>query len=196
MKEWDSTVFNYRSLHRIIAELDHHHFKTDAEVQCSSWFVRTSFLIFDCNYLAVHFVNLLCFSAAKYTAMYGYKEKNGHKKRRKIFICNKEITVKICDLIFDSSSPAWGGVYEANNKLLENYSFRRFESGGIRKTANFVPCVLATKLTVKMAKTLDISRVFVLCAFSGDNSGGTTRNRTGEWRFCRPLPYRLAMVPY
>ena len=28
-----------------------------------------------------------------------------------------------------------------------------------------------TKLTVKMAKTLDISRVFVLCAFSGDNSG-------------------------
>ena len=47
-------------------------------------------------------------------------------------------------------------MYEANNKLLENYSFRRFESGGIRKTANFVPCVLATKLTVKMAKTLDI----------------------------------------
>ena len=64
----------------------------------------------------------------------------------------------LCDLVFDSSSPAWGGVYEANNKLLENYSFRWFESGGIRKTANFVPCVLATKLTVKMAKTLDISR--------------------------------------
>ena len=61
-------------------------------------------------------------------------------------------------------------MYEANNKLLENYSFRRFESGGIRKTANFVPCVLTAKLTVKMAKTLDISRVFVLCAFSGDNS--------------------------
>ena len=52
-------------------------------------------------------------------------------------------------------------MYEANNKLLENYSFRRFESGGIRKTANFVPCVLATNLTVKMAKTLDISRVFL-----------------------------------
>ena len=27
------------------------------------------------------YLNLLCFSAAKYTAMYGYKEKNGHKKR-------------------------------------------------------------------------------------------------------------------
>ena len=53
-------------------------------------------------------------------------------------------------------------MYEANNKLLENYSFRRFESGGIRKTANFVPCVLATKLTVKMAKTLDISRVQIV----------------------------------
>ena len=66
-------------------------------------------------------------------------------------------------------------MYEANNKLFENYSFRRFESGGIRKTANFVPCVLATKLTVKMAKTLDISRVFVLCAFSGDNSVLTPR---------------------
>ena len=66
-------------------------------------------------------------------------------------------------------------MYEANNKLLENYSFRRFESGGIRKTGNFVPCVLATKLTVKMAKTLDISRVFVLCAFSGDNSVFTPR---------------------
>ena len=26
--------------------------------------------------------------------------------------------------------------------------------------------------------------------------GGTIQNRTGEWRFCRPLPYRLAMVPY
>ena len=25
--------------------------------------------------------------------------------------------------------------------------------------------------------------------------GGTIQNRTGEWRFCRPLPYRLAMVP-
>ena len=77
-------------------------------------------------------------------------------------------------------------MYEANNKLLENYSFRRFESGGIRKTANFVPCVLATKLTVKMAKTLDISRVFVLCAFSGDNSGGTTQNRTGDEGFAGP----------
>ena len=67
---------------------------------------RERFLIFDCNYLAVHFVNLLCFSAAKYTAMYGYKEKTGIKKDRKILICNKEITVKICDLVFDSSSPA------------------------------------------------------------------------------------------
>ena len=34
-----------------------------------------------------------------------------------------------------------------------------------------------TKLTVKMAKTLDISRVFVLCAFSGDNSVKTLHNR-------------------
>ena len=75
-------------------------------------------------------------------------------------------------------------MYEANNKLLENYSFRRFESGGIRKTANFVPCVLATKLTVKMAKTLDISRVFVLCAFSGDNSGAPNRTRTCDTSDC------------
>ena len=34
-----------------------------------------------------------------------------------------------------------------------------------------------------MAKTLEISRVFVLCAFSGDNSGGATRNRTGDEGF-------------
>ena len=56
----------------------------------------------------------------------------------------------------------------------------RFESRGIRKTANFVPCVLATKLTVKMAKTLDISRVFVLCVFSGDNSGSPCWARTSD----------------
>ena len=26
-------------------------------------------------------------------------------------------------------------------------------------------------------------------------NGGGIRIRTGEWRFCRPLPYRLAMPP-
>ena len=138
----------------------------DAEVQCRGRFARTSFLIFDCNYFTVHFVTSLLFFLPRFdSVMYSSaRRKNRHKKDRKIFIGTKEITVKICDLIFDSSSPAWGGVYEANNKLLENYSFRRFESGGIRKTANFVPCVLATKLTVKMAKTLDFSRVFKHCA--------------------------------
>ena len=83
-------------------------------------------------------------------------------------------------------------MYEANNKLLENYSFRRFESGGIRKTANFVPCVLATKLTVKMVKTLDISRVFVLCAFSGDNSGSPCWARTNDPAVNSRMLYRLS----
>ena len=29
-----------------------------------------------------------------------------------------------------------------------------------------------------------------------DKYGGTAQIWTGEWRFCRPLPYRLATVPY
>src|SRR5262245_9644029 len=28
-----------------------------------------------------------------------------------------------------------------------------------------------------------------------NNSGGDDRIRTGEWRFCRPLPYHLATSP-
>ena len=79
------------------------HSKPDAEIQCGSWFARTSFLIIYCNYLAAHFVTSLFF--------YRYitrlcisvcKEGKGIKKDREILICNKEITVYVYDF---SSSP-------------------------------------------------------------------------------------------
>ncbi len=30
----------------------------------------------------------------------------------------------------------------------------------------------------------------------GKRTGGDDRIRTGEWRFCKPLPYRLATSPH
>lgn len=58
--------------------------KSNFEIQCRSWFPRASFLIFDCNYFAVHNIYLLYFVVVKNTAMYGMQGRKVYKPCRQL----------------------------------------------------------------------------------------------------------------